>query len=29
MLAGTALVWLAAPCFILTEEESNAETVYA
>jgi predicted exporter len=29
MLAGTALVWLAAPCFILTEEETDAETVYA
>ena len=29
MLAGTALVWLAAPCFILSEEETRAETVYA
>jgi predicted exporter len=29
MLAGTALVWLAAPCFIVTEEETHAETVYA
>jgi hypothetical protein len=29
MLVGTTLVWLGAPCFTVTKEETHASTILA